>query len=215
MLKINFSGRSLFPAIVLAVLAALGVSSAFAQSTGGLKGKVRTAGGDGIANASVTARRKGVDLKTVKGDSKGNFVIEGLESGRYNLVFEAPGYSSGVLYNVEVRKNKVSDLGDRLMLSTDQGTQVIVKGSIFFKEGTSVTGAKVELEKVNADGTTQKLGSAMTNISGEFTFRRPEGAAKLRVTAKFKGISGSKEIEVDQAAIYRLAITLDISRTEK
>ncbi len=216
MLKISFSAISIFSGAAFAVFAAFCFTSvASAQSTGGLKGKVRTAGGDGIGNASVTARQKGVDLKTVKGDNKGNFLIDGLETGRYNLVFEAPGYSSGVLYNVEVRKNKVSDLGDRLMLSTDQGTQVIVKGSIFYKEGTSVTGAKVELEKVNADGSTQKLGSSMTNISGEFTFRRPEGAAKLRVTAKFKGISGSKEIEVDQAAIYRLAITLDISRTEK
>lgn len=203
-----FSIFTLFAALCLA-------PAAFAQSTGGLKGKVRTTGGDGIANATVAARQKGVDLKTVKGDSKGNFVIEGLATGLYNLVFDAPGFSSGVLYNVEVKKNKVSDLGDRLMLSADQGTQVIIKGSIFYKEGTSVTGAKVDLEQVNADGSTKKLGSSMTNISGEFTFRRPEGPAKLRITAKFKGISGSKEIEVDQAAIYRLAITLDISRTEK
>ncbi len=217
MFRIKFSATSIFPAAVFTLLAAAFclAPSAIAQSTGGLKGKVRTASGDGIGNATITARQKGVDLKTVKGDSKGNFVMEGLETGRYNVVFDAPGYSSGVLYNVEVKKNKVSDLGDRLMLSSDQGTQVIVKGSIFYKEGTSVTGAKVELEKVNADGSTQRLGSSMTNISGEFTFRRPEGAAKLRVTAKFKGISGSKEIEVDQAAIYRLAITLDISRTEK
>ncbi len=216
MFKINPQSWPVLSPAVFVLLAAFCLASAvFGQSTGGLKGKVRTTSGDGIANATVTARQKGVDLKTVKGDSKGNFVIEGLETGRYNVVFDAPGYSSGVLYNVEVKKNKVSDLGDRLMLSTDQGTQVIIKGSIFYKEGTSVTGAKVELEKVNSDGSTQKLGSAMTKISGEFTFRRPEGPAKLRITAKFKGISGSKEIEVDQAAIYRLAITLDISRTEK
>ncbi|HTK36977.1 MAG TPA: hypothetical protein VL325_00670, partial [Pyrinomonadaceae bacterium] len=68
---------------------------------------------------------------------------------------------------------------------------------------------------VNADGTIKKLGSTFTNISGEFTYKRSQGAAKLRVKATFKGVSDTKEIEVDSAAIYRLAITLDVSRTEK
>lgn len=186
-----------------------------AQGTGGLKGKVRTTGGNGISGATVTARQKGVDIKTVKADSKGNFVIEGLESGRYNVVFDASGYSSGVLYNVEVQKKKIGDLGDRLILSPDQGMQVIVKGSVFYKEGTSVTGAKVELEEIRSDGSTRKLGSSYTNISGEFTFRPPASASKLRITATMKGVSGSKDIEVSQPAIYRLAISLDISRSEK
>jgi hypothetical protein len=141
--------------------------------------------------------------------------MEGLDSGNYNLVVDAKGYSSGLLYNVEVKKKKLRDLGDRLILSIDQGTQVIVKGSVFYREGTSVTGAKIEIEKVNADGSTQSLGSVFTNVSGEFTVRRPEGPAKLRVTAKFKGVSGTKEIEVENAAVYRLAITLDLPRTEK
>ena len=107
------------------------------------------------------------------------------------------------------------DLGSRLILAADQGSQIIVRGSVFYKEGTSLTGAKVELELVNADGSTKKLASAYTTISGEFTFRRPGGNAKLRVTAKFKGATASKDIDVDNAAIYRTAITLDISRTEK
>ena len=70
-----------------------------------------------------------------------------------------PGYSSGVLYNVEVQKKKTSDLGERLILTRDQGEMIIVKGSVFFKEGHSVTGAKIEVEQVNSDGSTKKLGS--------------------------------------------------------
>lgn len=201
--------------LLVLVTALLAAAPAFAQSTGGLKGKVRTPKGDGISGASVTARQKGTDVKTVRSDSKGNFAMDGLESGTYNLVFEAPGFSSGVLYNVEVKKRKVSDLPDRLMLSVDQGTQVIIRGSVFYKEGTSLTGAKVELERVNADGTTKRIATANTTATGEFTFRQPEGSAKFRVTASFKGVKGSKEVEVDSAAIYRLAISLDISRTEK
>ncbi|CAN5513342.1 MAG: carboxypeptidase regulatory-like domain-containing protein [Pyrinomonadaceae bacterium] len=200
--------------LLISILSAICLLPVFAQ-TGGLKGKVRTNSGSGIAKASVTVRQDGKDVKSVRADAKGNFVMEGLDSGNYNLVVDAKGYSSGLLYNVEVKKKKLRDLGDRLILSIDQGTQVIVKGSVFYREGTSVTGAKIEIEKVNADGSTQSLGSVFTNVSGEFTVRRPEGPAKLRVTAKFKGVSGTKEIEVENAAVYRLAITLDLPRTEK
>jgi hypothetical protein len=187
----------------------LAAAAALAQSTGGVKGKVRTVKGSGIGAASVTARKKGVDIKSTKANSNGDFVLDGLETGRYNLVFEAPGYSSGVLYNVEVLKNKTSDLGDRLILTPDQGTQIILKGSIFDKQGFSVPGAKIEIERVNSDGTTRSLGNTYTSSDGEFTFR-PQSAAKLRVTATYKGITGTKDIDVDEPAIYRLAISLDI-----
>jgi hypothetical protein len=200
------------PAALLLLVFA--VVSAAAQ-TGGFKGKVRTNRGEGISGATITARKSGKDVKTVRSDAKGNFVIDGLEAGNYNIVFDAGGFASGVLYNVEAKNKGLRDLGERLMLSPDQGTQVIIKGSVFYREGTSVTGAKVEIEKMNADGTFKSIGSAFTNISGEFTFRQPEANAKFRITAKFKGASGSKEVEVSNAAIYRLAITLDIPRTEK
>ncbi len=195
-------------------LMALGIFSAVSAQTG-LKGKVRTNSGSGIANASVTVRKDGKDLKSVSANSGGNFVIEGIDPGSYSLVVDAKGYSSGVIHNVEVKKNKVRDLGDRLILNVDQGSQVILKGSVFFREGTSVTGAKIEVEKINADGSAVRLGTMFTNISGEFTIRQPEGPAKLRVKANYKGAFGTKEIEVSNAAVYRLAITLDISRTEK
>ena len=191
------------------------VLAAHAQDTGGIKGKVRTAGGSGVSKATITARQNGADVRSATSDTNGSFVLEGLSAGRYNIVFDAKGYSSGVLYNVEVKKKKTVDLGDRLILSTDQGTLVLVKGSVFFKEGTSLSGAKVELEKISADGSVRKLGSVYTNVSGEFTFRQPEGAAKLRVRVSYKGTEGSKEIDVDDAAVYRLAITLDVSRSDK
>lgn len=91
----------------------------------------------------------------------------------------------------------------------------MVNGSIFYKEGTSLGGAKVEIEIVNPDGSTKKLTTVYTTIQGEFIYRRPEGPAKLRFTAKFKGAEGVKEVDVHTAAVYRFALTLDISRTEK
>lgn len=212
-LNVNLKPYRIAVIMIAAVL--FSASAAIAQSTGGLKGQVRNVRGSGIGGAVVTARQNGKDLKSATANAKGEFVLDGLESGRYNLVFEAKGYSSGVLYNVEVKKGKISGLDDRLILSADQGSLVIVKGSIFYREGTSVTGAKVELERINSDGSVKKLGSSMTNISGEFTFRQPEGAAKLRVRATYNGVTGTKEVEVSEPAIYRLSIILDLSRNEK
>lgn len=186
-----------------------------AQETGGVKGKVRTASGNGIAGASVSVRQNGASVKSVDADSKGDFVIDGLTPGRYNVLFDARGYSSGVLYNIEVKKKQIRDLGDRLMLTVDRGTLVIVQGSVFYKEGTSATGAKVECEEILASGSTRKIGSTYSGGDGEFTFRMREGVSKLRITASMKGSSVSKELDIDQAAIYRLAITLDLSRKEK
>ena len=201
--------RLLLTSLVLALSATL----AFAQS-GGVKGKVRSNKGAGIANATVTARQSGKDIKTVRADSKGVFQLTGLGSGVYSLVFDADGFQSGLLQGVEV-KGGVRDLGDRLILFPDQGTQVIINGSVFYKEGTSLGGAKIEIERQNSDGSWRKVTTLYTTIQGEFTFRQPEAAAKFRITAKYKGAEGSKEVEVNTAAIYRLAITLDISRTEK
>lgn len=204
----------LFKAFLL--LALVSVSTVFALAQGGVKGKVRSNKGTGIANASVTARQSGRDIKTVRSDAKGVFLLSGLESGVYSLIFDADGFQSGLLQGVEIKSGSTRDLGERLILRPDAGNQVIVNGSVFYKEGTSLGGAKIEIEKINSDGTTKKLTTVYTNISGEFTFRQPQGeSSKLRFTAKFKGAEGVKELEVNTAAIYRFAITLDISRTEK
>lgn len=198
--------------VLLLTVLFLSTTLAFAQA--GVKGKVRSNRGAAIPNATVTARQNGRDIKTVRTDAKGVFHLASLDSGVYSLVFDADGFQSGLLQGVEV-KGGMRDLGDRLILFPDQGTLVIINGSVFYKEGTSLGGAKIEIEKINPDGTTKKMTSVYTNVSGEFTFRQPQGAAKFRITAKFKGAEASKEIEVNTAAIYRLAITLDISRTEK
>lgn len=199
----------------LLLLSVLFLTPALAQSTGGVKGKIRNLRGDKLGSVTVTARKSSQDIRSVKSDSKGEFVMDGLEPGVYDIVFEANGYSSAVKNNVQVKQKKIADLGDRLFLSVDKGTQVIVNGSVFFKDGTSVTAAKVDVEKVRSDGSTVKVGSVYTNIYGEFVFRQPQGAAKYRMTVKYKDTTASKEIDVESAAVYRLAISLDITRQDK
>ncbi len=171
--------------------------------------------GNRIAGATVTARQDSKDIRSVRSNSKGEFLLSGLEAGEYNIVFDAKGYAMGIFKeSIDVKPRKTVDLGDRLIMQVDQGTQVIVRGSVFYKDGTSVTAAKVLFEEIEPNGTIRKLGTATTNIFGEFTFRRPEGAAKYRLTATHRNSKASKEIEVDGAAIYRLAISLDITRQQ-
>lgn len=190
------------------------VSLATAAQTG-VKGRVKSNAGDPIPNATVTARQQGKDIKTTRTDSKGRFQLDGLAPGVYSFVFDADGFGSGLLQGVEVKSGNVRDLGERLILFPDRGLQVIVNGSVFYKEGTSLGGAKVDIEEIAADGSAKKLATVYTNVSGEFTYRRPQGQAKLRITARFRNAEASKILDVGTAAIYRLALTLDISRTEK
>ena len=201
----------LFGALLIFSTAAISV----AAQQSGLKGKVRTNSGSGISGAAITVTKDGNDVKSTTSASDGGFQITGVEPGCYGLRVEADGYASGSLFSVEVKKNKIRDLGDKLFLRVDQGTQVILRGSVFFKEGTSVTGAKVVLEKVGADGKATDLGSTYSSVSGEFVFRQPANLGKYRLTAKYNGVTGTKEIEVENAAVYRLAITLDLSSKDK
>lgn len=208
--RISFSLPSVFSVANFFLLLALSCVVAFAQETGGIKGKLRTNKGDAIAGATVIARLNSEDVKSTKSDAKGNFVLDGLKSGIYNVVFEKTGYSTGIRYNVQIKNGSINDLGEKLVLTVDPGTQIIIKGSVFDRNGRSVYGAKIEIQRINEDGKTKKIGSGYTSESGEFTFKFPEASAKFRIIASAKGTKGSKDIEVDSASIYRLAISLDM-----
>lgn len=197
---------------------------AFGQeaAAGGLKGRVRTSQNEAIAEVSVTAQKDGKDIKTATTDKNGAFELNGLASGSYNILFDKNGYNSGILYNVEVKKNKIRDLGSRLILARDQGTMVIIKGIVFDQNGRSVRGANIEIEKKQTDGTYRKVKTTTSSYgveplaTGEFVFRFPEGAAaEFRVTASSKGATASKEISVSSAAVYRLALTLNLEESSK
>ncbi len=201
-----------FPKILFLLLFTISVLTVvISAQSGGVKGKVRAPNGKGIPNATITVRLDGKEIKTAASDSKGDFTISGLEKGKYSITFDAAGFVLGVVNGVEIRDG-IRSLGDRLILWVDPGTQVLIRGSVFSKEGASLAAARIELEQVNTDGSIKSLASTYSNTSGEFAFRRPEGFAKLRVTAKLKGVSGSKDLEVEDASIYRVAITLNLFR---
>ena len=200
----NFSKNTI---VICVIILGSGIS-VFAQDYGSVKGKVRAQSGGHIADVQITARLNGNDMKSVKTGRKGEFRINGLAPGKYDLLFEKDGFTSGVLYNVLVKKNKVNNLKNRLFLKVDEGTLVIISGSVFNQFGRSVYGAKITIEEVRPDKSNRKAGKLYTSISGRFTFRFSKGKKKFRITASAKDVSASKEIEVEEAAIYRLAITL-------
>ncbi len=145
-------------------------------------------------------------------NSKGEFTVSGLQPGLYSVTFRKPGLSVGTINNVEVRAGKVRTLGDRLVLTVDEGSIAFLRGSVFDPMGRSVPGARVELARLEADGSAKKLSDRVTTETGQFVFRLPPDKAKYRVTVKADGAQTAiKDVEIDDAVVYRVALTLEPS----
>lgn len=176
--------------------------------TGGIKGKVKVETGT-AAGVSVVVRRGEQEVTRVATDKGGSFVVTGLQPGMYGLTFRKPGLSVGTVENVEVKSGKTRSLGDRLVLSVDEGSIAFIRGSVFSPSGRSVPGARVELARILEDGSTKKIDGRVTTETGSFVFRLTPEPGKYRVTAKISGAEpGSSDVEIDGAAVYRLAISL-------
>jgi len=185
---------------------------AVSQTTGGIKGKIRGDGGDALAGATVTARKDGADVKSVKANKKGEFVLDGLQPGTYNFVFEMSGYTPGVRYDVPVSAGSARDLGERLILARDDSDVVFLRGSVFDRNGKSIQGARVEVHKVSGDGRKRLVASSYSNYSGEFAFRQTDSDATYTITASLSGKTSTKELRVDSTGIHRVSLTLDMDR---
>jgi hypothetical protein len=194
---------------LLLLMQTSGLAQKSASTTGGIKGKVRAESGGGVAGVLVIARQGEREVTRVDSNSKGEFVLTGLAPGVYGLTFRKPGLSVGTLESIEVRAGKPRELPDRLILKIDEGTLAFLRGSVFNTDGRSVPGARVELARLQSDGTAKKLDSRISNETGSFVFRLTPEAAKYRVTVKAEGAGPvSKDVEVDGAAVYRVALSL-------
>ena len=198
-------------ALFVGLLAFAGMS-AQDRSTGGIKGKVRvetgTAGG-----VSVVVRQGEREVARGVTDKNGEFVVSRLVPGRYGVTFRKPGLSVGTIEDVEVKAGKPRSLGDRLVLAIDEGSIAFIKGSVFNQDDRSVPNVRIELAKIESDGTARKIDGRVTNEIGSFVFRLTPEVAKYRVTAKPNGGDPvSKDIEIDGAAVYRVALSLKPSQ---
>jgi hypothetical protein len=187
---------------------ALGVAAQKNKTTGSIKGKVKAESGS-AEGVRVTARQGEREVAAAATDRKGQFEIAGLAPGRYSITFRKAGLSLAEIKDFEVIAGKTRALGGDLVLPVDEGSLVFIKGSVFNEEGFSLRGAQIELARVDPDGATKKIDGRITTRSGDFAFRLPAQTARYRVTAKMDGMAAvSKDVEVDGAAVYRVALSL-------
>lgn len=175
--------------------------------TGGIKGKVRVETGspDGV---TVVVRQGQREVSRQLTDKSGAFVIQRLPPGIYGLTFRKPGLSVGTVESLEVKAGKTRSLGDRLILTIDEGSIAFLRGSVFNQGGRSVAGVRVELARIQEDGSAKKIDSRVTNETGSFVFRLKPEVAKYRVTAKPNGLEPiARDVEVEGAAVYRVALS--------
>jgi hypothetical protein len=107
-----------------------------------------------------------------------------------------------------VKAGETRTISDKLLLNVDEGSITFIRGSVFTEEGRSVPGVRVELARVVDEKSIQKLDSRITGETGEFVFRLPPNVAKYRLTLRADGMeAAAKDVEVDGAAVYRIALT--------
>ena len=198
--------KTLFVFAMLLVTA--GVSFGQDKSLGAIKGKVRVETGT-PGDVTVVVRRGDTEVTRSTTNKNGEFLVSRLAPGTYGLTFRKPGLSIGSIEDVEVKAGKTRSLGDRLILTIDEGSIAFLSGSVFNAAGRSVPNAKIELARILEDGTTKKIDGRMTTETGSFKFRLSPEPGKYRVSVKADGTEPvSKDVEIDGAAVYRVALSL-------
>lgn len=198
-----------FKASSVTVLVLLVAVASFAQdkSTATIKGKVKVEQGS-PSGVSVILLQGDREVTRVATDRKGEFTLAHVSPGLYSVTFRKPGLAVGSIPNLDLKGGQKRVLHD-LVLGIDEGSIAFLRGSVFSESGRSVPGVRVELARVVAENTVQKIDARVTGETGEFVFRLSPETAKYRVTVKADGAQPvSKDIEIDSAAVYRVALTL-------
>src|ERR1051325_795789 len=155
--------------VVLITLITTGLAVGQDKSLGSIKGKVRVETGT-PGGVTVVVRHGDKEVTRSTTDKNGDFVVSRLTPGVYGLTFRKPGLSIGSLEDIEVKAGKTRSLGDRLILTIDEGSIAFLSGSVFNAAGRSVASAKVELSRILEDGSTKKIDSRITTETGSFKF---------------------------------------------
>ncbi|HEY0723819.1 MAG TPA: carboxypeptidase-like regulatory domain-containing protein [Pyrinomonadaceae bacterium] len=178
------------------------------KSLGAIKGKVRVETGT-PAGVTVVVRHGEKEVTRSSTDKNGDFLVSRLTPGIYGVTFRKPGLSIGSLEDIEVKAGKTRSLGDRLILTIDEGSIAFLSGSVFTANGRSVPNVKVDLLRILEDGNTKKIDGRVTTETGSFKFRLSPEPGKYRVSVKAEGSEPvTKDVEIDGAAVYRVALSL-------
>jgi carboxypeptidase family protein len=194
---------------VVAIMLAGSVAAIAQDKTlGAIKGKVRVETGT-PSGVTVVVRRGESEVTRSTTNKDGDFLVSKLTPGIYGLTFRKPGLSIGSIEDVEVKAGKTRSLGDRLILTIDEGSIAFLSGSVFNADGRSVPNTKVELSRILEDGTTKKIDGRITTETGSFKFRLSPEPGKYRVSVKPEGAEPvTKDVDIDGAAVYRVALNL-------
>lgn len=207
------------PLLALVLSLASGVSAGQKKpkkpepTTGGVSGRVKVPSGQSAAGIIVTIRRGDEEVARTTTNAKGDFEVQGLAPGHYGMTLRKPGLEVGRTEDLEVRAGKTLSLKGNIFLGIDEGAIAHLRGSVFTAEGRGVGGARVELARIEDDGSLKKIDDRVANNYGMFAFRLPPSRARYRVTAKASGMqAGTQDVEIDGAAIFRVAVTLNPSQ---
>ena len=193
--------------VVTALLLLAVASPAQDKGTATIKGKVRSEQGS-ASGVSVILLQGDREVTRVATDKKGEFTMARIAPGSYSVTFRKPGLAIGSIPNLDLKAGQKRTLHD-LVLGVDDGSIAFLRGSVFTESGRSVPGVRVELARIVAENSIQKIDARITGETGEFVFRLSPETAKYRITIKAdKAEPVSKDIEIDSAAVYRVALTL-------
>jgi hypothetical protein len=200
--------KTAFAVLLSLLIAGVALGQDKDKSLGSIKGKVRVETGT-PAGVTVVVRRGETEVTRTQTEKGGDFKVGRLNPGIYGLTFRKAGLSIGTIEDVEVKAGKTRSLGDRLILTVDDGSIAFLSGSVFSADGRSVPNAKVELARIMEDGSTKKIDGRLTTETGSFKFRLSPDAAKYRVSVKPDGAEPvTTDVQVDGAAVYRVALNL-------
>lgn len=190
--------------------------AAAGQTQGTLKGKIETEKGKPIADVEVRVIRT-IDnaSKETKTDKSGGYSFE-LEPGHYSVHFDAEGYQSGVMPDMQQVEEGKTTTVKTVRLGKDKGTSRI-RGAVFDEQGRSLPGVRLKLVRVATEQEMKEgkrspsfSGNYITNSRGEFAFRVPSERARYLVTASRSGYTTqSKTVEVGEDESVPLAFSLE------
>ncbi len=121
---------------------------------------INDATGKTLSGVSVTV--KDTKFKAVS-DSEGNFTIRGLEVGKFDLEFSAPGFDTKIISEVETLKNDVTNLTVSMVEKNNQLKEVVI------------TTTKAKTESIKSLLTMQKNSVSVSDgVSAETIKRTPD-----------------------------------------
>src|SRR6267154_431564 len=196
--------KTTFSMLLLLAFAGVGLAQ---DKMATIKGKVRVEQGS-PSGVAVILLQGDTEVMRAATDKRGDFVVAHIAPGVYSVTFRKPGLAVGSIPSLDLKAGQTRSLHD-LVLGIDDGSIAFLRGSVFTESGRSVAGVRVELARIVSENSVQRIDARITGETGEFVFRLSPETAKYRVTVKADGAQpASKDVEVDSAAVYRVALTL-------